>query len=487
MSRMDRQFAADALIQRREVREDLTKWCRLCGFEPAAHHRLLIDHLEKVAHGEIDRLALFMPPGSAKSTYSSVLFPPWYLAQHPGHQLISASHTAELAEKWGRRVRNLISEHSKLLGLTLSDTSQAAGRWETSKGGEYFAAGVAGSIAGWRGDLVIIDDPVRSRQDADSALIRDRAWDWYRSDVVPRLKPKARIVLIQTRWHEDDLAGRILLQMASGGDQWKIISLPAIAEANDPMGRKIGEPLWPEWEDLEMLERKRMTIAPRDWTALFQQRPAPEEGDFFKSAWLKPVTTLPSKELLRCYGASDYAVTEDGGDYTVHLIIGLDAEGKMYLLDVWRERVSSDKWVEAFCELVRAWKPVAWAEEKGQIAAGVGPLIDRMQRERKAYVGREQFPTRGDKTVRAQSIRGRMAIESLYVPEYAAWYPSFRSELLSFPAGRHDDQVDALGLVGQLLDMMVVPVKPAAEPKKVDSGYRPWRAPQEQPGDWRSY
>jgi predicted phage terminase large subunit-like protein len=148
----------------------------------------------------------------------------------------------------------------------------------------------------------------------------------------------------------------------------------------------------------------------------------------------------------------------------------------MYLLDRWRKQTASDEWIESFCDLVNEWKPVGWAEEKGQISAGVGPALDRRQRERQAYVYRQQFPTRGDKAVRAQSIRGRMALEGLYVPPHASWYPEFRSELLGFPAGKHDDQVDALGLIGQLLDQMVpgqAPKQP--EPPKVDTGYRPYQ------------
>lgn len=145
----------------------------------------------------------------------------------------------------------------------------------------------------------------------------------------------------------------------------------------------------------------------------------------------------------------------------------------MYLLDLWRKQAASDVWVEAFCDLVKDWKPIGWAEEQGQIRAGVGPYIDRRQRERQAYVNREQFPTRGDKAVRAQSIRGRMALEGLYVPFGASWYPDLRAELLSFPAGKHDDQVDALGLVGQLLDRMMSGNKPKEAEKPANpSGYR---------------
>ena len=429
--------------------------------------------METVTGGICDRLMIFAPPGSAKSTYASILHPPWHFAAHPSHCVIAASHTAELAEKWGRRVRNIIAEHSAVLGVSLAPDSQAAGRWETDHGGEYFAAGVGGAIAGRRADLVVIDDPIRSREDADSETVRDKIWDWYKSDLYTRLKPGGRIVLIQTRWHEDDLAGRLLADMAAGGDHWEVISLPALAEANDPLGRVLGEPLWPEWEDAENLERKRRAVGARDWSALYQQRPAPEDGDYFKKEWLKPYDIAPATSLMRIYGGSDYAVTADGGDYTVHVVVGLDPEGRMYLLDLWRKQVSSDEWIEAFCDLVRKWKPLGWAEEQGQIKSGVGPFIDRRQRERQAYVFRDQFPTRGDKAIRARSIQGRMALEGLYVPTNASWYPALRGELLSFPAGKHDDQVDALGLVGQLLNKMSLgqhPPKP--EIVKNISGYK---------------
>jgi predicted phage terminase large subunit-like protein len=432
----------------------------------------LIDKLERVSTGYCDRLAVFMPPGAAKSTYASILYAPWHFAQHPDHCVIAASHTAELAEKWGRRVRNLIAEHELVLGVSLAPDNQAAGRWETSRDGEYFAAGVGGAITGRRADLVVIDDPVRSREDADSELVRERVWEWYQSDLYTRLKPGGRIVLIQTRWHEEDLSGRLLADMQSGGDQWEIISLPALAEENDPLGRQIGDPLWPEWESIEELARKRRAVGPRDWSALYQQRPTPETGEYFKADWLRPYDKAPDRKTLTIYGASDYAVTDDGGDYTVHVIVGVDPEERIYLLDLWRAQTASDEWVEAFCDLVIEWKPMGWAEEKGQIKAGVGPFLSKRQHERKAYVARQDFPTRGDKSVRAQSIRGRMALEGLYVPINSPWYPELRSELLAFPAGKHDDQVDALGLVGQLLDMMTAGRKPKKEENLKRDPYR---------------
>lgn len=387
-----------------------------------------------------------MPPGSAKSTYASVLFPSWVMPAQDWN-VLAASHTTELAEKWGRRVRNLIGEHALTLNAHLAQDSQAAGRWALETGAEYYAAGVGTGIAGFRAKLGLIDDPIRSRQDADSELIRDRIWDWYINDFNTRLVPGARKVLIQTRWHEDDLAGRAL-----NHENWHVIELPAEAVENDPLGRKPGEFLWGDGEygyGQQLAELKKTTPA-RTWSALYQQRPAPEEGDYFKSDWLKPYDKLPG--VMRVYGGSDYAVTADGGDYTVHIVVGVDPDDNMYLLDLWRRQTASDVWIETLCDLVLRWKPMEWAEETGQIKASLGPFIDRRQVERKAYVKRTQFPTRGDKSVRAQAIRGRMALKGLFVNPQAPYFAEFRSELLSFPAGKHDDQVDALGLIGQLLD-----------------------------------
>ena len=406
---------------------------------------------------------LFLPPGSAKSTYGSILFPPWYLAGASHKSIIAASHTAELAERWGRKVRNIVEEDAAVLGYGLAGENRAAGRWETSAGGEYFAAGVGGSITGRRADLAIIDDPVRSREDADSETIRDKQWDWYNFDLVTRLKPDAAVILIMTRWHEDDLAGRILQAEEA---RWRVVRLPMEAEPGDPLGRAVGEPLWPEWYSAQM-----RTDAKRDarlWSALYQQRPSPESGNYFKAEWLRSYDRLPPRSTLNVYGASDYAVTADGGDFTVHVVVGIDPEGRMYLLDLWRGQASSDIWIEAFCDLVKKWRPIGWAEETGQIRSGVGPFIEARMRERQAYVYREVFPTRGDKAIRAQSIRGRIAMNGLYVFNQAPYRADLVSEMMSFPVGVHDDQVDALGLVGQLLDRMQAGVpEPKVERKPV--------------------
>lgn len=466
------QEAARELLKRRSIRRSLTEWSRYKGFSPALHHRLIIDEIESFLASDDEILLLFAPPGSAKSTYISVLFPSWYLARFPQNSILAATHSVEFAERWGRRVRNDIALDSLVLGIGLADDNKAAARWALASGGEYYGVGAGVGISGFRADLGLGDDFFGNREDAYSETVRNKRWDWYVDDFSARLKPGAKRILMNTRWHEDDVAGRVLQQIEGGKVRGRVISIPAIAEAGDALGRQPGEYLWDEpsgYDYASFLRSRQRETSPMMWSALYQQRPAPEEGDYFKAEWLRPYEKAPASDTLKVYGGSDYAVTADGGDYTVHAVVGLDPEGRMYLLDLWRDQAASDVWIEAFCDLVKRWKPMAWAEEQGQIKAGVGPFLDRRQRERQAYCVREQFPTRGDKAVRAQSIRGRMALEGLYVPVGASWYPALRSELLSFPAGKHDDQVDALGLVGQLLDKMLAGTKPKPIDKpKVD-------------------
>ena len=432
--------------------------------EPAAHHRLLIGTLERVARGELKRVMFFLPPGAAKSTYASVLFPPWYMGRNPTHSVILASHMRELAERFGRRVRNITASapYRDVFGFGLAPDSGAAGRWENQRGGEFYAVGVDSSVTGRRADLGIIDDPVKGRGEADSPTVRQHTWDWYKADFWTRLKPNAALLYIGTRWHDDDLAGRLIEEMKAGGEEWEIISLPAIAKDGDPLGRAPGERLWPEWFTDEMFETARRDT--RNWSALYQQEPMPESGDFFKAEWIRYYDRAPPREELRTYGASDYAVTSEGGDYTVHLVAGVDPDDDIYLLDLWRGQTASDQWIETLLDLMERWKTLEWAEEVGQIRKGVGPFIVKRQRERRIYNYRKQFSTSGgDKAVRAQPIRGRMAMGKVYFPARAPWTAELVNEMLRFPAGTHDDQVDALALVGRMLGELVAGTKP---PKK---------------------
>lgn len=457
----------------------------------AAHHLLWLNCLQKVEDGEIKRLMGLMPPGSAKSTFTSVVFPTHYLGRFPSTSLIVASYATDLPRKFGRKARSIVKQpiYRRIFNADLSPESMAADEWSLTNGSEWMAAGILTGITGNRVDGVIWDDLIKGREQADSELIRNKTWDAYFDDLLTRKKPHGWEVAITTRWHEDDPAGRILpltWQGESGhvkgrdGNDWYVVCLPAEANrADDPLGREIGELLWPNWFSEEHFAPYRRS--PRTWSALFQQRPAPEAGDFFKDEYLKPYEReivdgypLPkgiALDMLTIYGASDYAVSDKEGDYTVHVVVGVDKDDKIYLLDLWRKQASSDVWVETQCDLIKIWRPMGWAEESGQIRAGVGPFLTKRLRERQLYIARAGFASRSNKAVRAQSIRARMAMGFFYVPHGAPWYPDLRNEMMAFPTGHTDDQVDALSLIGQVLERMVSgnPKSETAEKPKVFS------------------
>lgn len=401
-----------------------------------------------------------MPPRHGKSMLASEFFPAWYLGRNPDHYVVSATYAQELADDFGRKVKNQIEDAAYqhvFPGVALADDSRSSKRFHiegqdggyehsTAQRGAFYAVGVGGPLTGRGAHLLLIDDPVKNREEAESELIRKKTKDWYTSTAYTRLMPGGRIVIIQTRWHEDDLAGWLQLEHQHEG--WDVLDLPAID--------RHGKALWPDQYDVPALDKIKLAIGSRDWSALYQQRPSPEDGNYFKAEWIRRCLTTPDKRNLHIYGGSDYAVTADGGDFTVHVVVGVDPEGRMYLLDLWRGQTSSDAWVEAFCDLVLKWKPLGWAEETGQIKSGVGPFLNKRMLERSAFVYREAFATRGDKAIRAQSIRGRMAMNGLYIKMGAPFHSDLLSEMMSFPVGVHDDQVDALGLVGQLIDKMTL-------------------------------
>jgi hypothetical protein len=243
----------------------------------------------------------------------------------------------------------------------------------------------------------VIDDPIRSREDAASEIVRRSIWEWYLSDVRSRQKPGCRIVLISTRWHMEDLPGRLLREAEEGtGEKWDTLIVPPVADENDPIGRKPGEYLWSDGsEDYDyagFLKREQATQSPMNWSALYQQRPVPETGNYFKLEWLKPYEQVPDSKTLRVYAASDFAVTSKGGDYTVHLIVGVDPQSHMYVLDLYRKQAGPDHWVEEMLTLAAKWRPIFWAQEAGVIKGSVGPFLERRSRERKIPVFLKTLP-----------------------------------------------------------------------------------------------
>lgn len=478
------QTELEARIKARDSLIAFTQWT-YSQYRPARHHRLIADKLEAVARGEIDRLMIFMPPRHGKSELASVRFPAWYLGRYPNNSIIAASYNSDLASDFGRQVRNIVGspEYHALYATRLAEDSKAADRWHTREGGSYVSAGVGTGVTGRGAHILLIDDPFKDREEADSERYRDRVWGWYTSvaytrlestiapdtsernqivnvpakygmssfvpsELIPENPPKisaqnsGAVVIINTRWHEDDLTGRLLAEEKRGGDKWEVLDLPA---------QRDGEALWPEKYPWEQLERIRKAIGPRDFSALYMQKPSPQEGLFFKREWVRWYDEFPAG--MHIYGASDYAVSKGGGDWTVHGVFGVDAVENVYVLEWWRGQTSSDVWVERFLDLVKGWRPLLWGEEKGQIIKSLGPFIDKRSIERKIFVAREQIASVRDKESRAQSFRGRMAMGKVFFPN-TLWGRELVERIMTFPTGV-DDDVDVLGLFGRMLDKTV--------------------------------
>lgn len=421
---------------------------------PARHHLLMIEALEDVEAGLIDVLIMTLPPGSAKSSYGSVVFPSWYLGRNPTRCIIAASHTAELAERFGRKVRNNIKSdiHANVFPTSkLSSDSTAAGRWDTSLGGEYFAAGVGGSITGRRADLFLCDDPIKSREDADSPTVRQKQWDWWRDDVSTRLKPGAAVVLIMTRWHEDDLAGRLIEDMKLSSKRIKILSIPMEAKEDDALGREKGEPLWPEWFTPVMLEEAKRE--PRTWSALYQQEPRPIGGGEFKKEWLNFWVKPPATGARIILVDPSSGKSKTRGDFTSIWVIGKGADDNLYVVDGVRDRLNLTERAEALFKLVRKWKPSAVGYEQYGLQADVEFI--KMQQEAQQY--RFKIIELGGALKKEDRIRRLIPLfqqGEIWLPQTMVKQQSdgnmhdiitdFEQEYLSFPVGAHDDAIDNL-------------------------------------------
>jgi predicted phage terminase large subunit-like protein len=455
------QEAIEKVLKRRKSRTNLVDFTEYTfdRYKTANHHRLICEQLERVERGEIDRLMLMIPPRHGKSELASKRFPAYYLGRDPTRQIIAVCATAEFASDFGRDVRNVMNsaEYKALFETRLAEDSQSKGKWHTNAGGIYYSVGVGGVVMGKGANTLLIDDPFASMADAQSELTRKNVWEWYTGSAYNRLMPGGAIVLINHRMHEDDLCGRLLAQQAAGGDKWEVVQLPAIDED--------GEALWPESFPIPALERIKKNTLPRDWSSLYQQNPTPEDGDYFQRNWIRWYNKDTTPKHLRIYGASDYATKEGKGDYTVHGVIGVDPNDDIYLLDWWRSQTTSDVWIETFLDLMKQHEPLAWAEEKGQIMAALGPFIDKRQRERKVYGHRVQYASAADKPTRARSIQARLAMGKVYFPAHAPWVDGLVTEMLQFPAGKNDDQVDVLSMFGRMLNDMARGTVPAEPPK----------------------
>jgi predicted phage terminase large subunit-like protein len=400
--------------------------------------------LESVSSGETKRLMLLLPPGSAKSTYASRIFPVWWFAHHPASAVIAASHTATLAEHFGRSVRDLVVEKGHDLGLTLRQDVRAAGNFEISDGSQYFAIGVRGAVTGRRADLALVDDPIRSLNDADSFSCREHLWEWFRSELLTRMKPHGRIVLIMTRWHTDDLAGRLIER---GG--WQVLRFPAFAEAGDPLGRPEGAALWPEWEDHKGLQEKKALLGERHFSALFQQAPLREAGQLFDPRKLRVVDTVPKGACVRAWDLAASLGDAGNPDWTVGVKLVRDDSGQIFVDDVIRFRALAAEVAARIRDAAQHdGRDVAIGLPQDPGQAGKAQILYLTQ----LLAGHRVIatPESGSKATRATPIASQIAAGSVAMRR-AQWNTEFLDELANFPNGQKDDQVDALARAFELL------------------------------------
>ncbi len=398
------------------------------------HLKLCRNRLDQVTQGDIRRLMLFLPPRHGKSEQATIHYPAYRLLRNQTCRVIVGAYNHSLACTFSRQTRRLVGK----FGFQFANDSNKQNQWNSIHGGGLYAVGVGSGVTGYGADLVVIDDPVKSRAEAESPTYRARVLDWYQNDLYTRLHPGAAIVLIMTRWHSLDLAGQLLEQAKDGGESWDVVSLPAIAEDNDPLGRPAGGALWPERYSEADFDRIKKAIGSYAFSALYQQRPSPRSGGFFRADWL-PIVTGSDAVGVVCR-AYDTAATPGGGDYTAG--VRIVRYGDRYRIT----HVTRGQWSPAqrrtiqrqTAEIDGLQTVIHLAQDPG--AAGV----DQVQHDQSNLAGFATVTARptGSKEVRAMPFAA--ACEAGLVElERGDWNRAFIDELCSFPTGQHDDQVDA--------------------------------------------
>ena len=423
----------------------------------ARHHRLILDALVDITTRPYGRLMILMPPGSAKSTYASVVFPAYYLGMYPEKKIILASYGDDLVRKLGRRTRSIIRQgrYQNIFSTALREDSQAAQEFALTNGSEYLAGGILTGITGNRAHGVIIDDPIKGREQADSPTVRQKVFDAYEDDLKTRLIPGGWVVIIQTRWHEDDLAGRILpadwrgesgLFKCRDGNDWSILSIQAECQVDyDPLGRKKGEFLWPEWFDAKHWDQYRSNQ--RTWSALYQQVPTPETGTLFQVGKLETIDAVPvGTKSVRGW---DLAATAAAGDWTCGIRLGIMPDGRYIIEDLVRIQEGPHE-VEATIK--------ATASRDGK-AVRIGLPQDPGQagKAQIAYLvrGLRGYPVvakvnSGSKILRAEPFASQLNVGNVVLLR-ANWNRLLMEELAKFPNGAHDDIVDSISTAFDLI------------------------------------
>ena len=462
------------LLKELEMRENahdtLEGYCRyILEIEPALHHQVICQNIDELLADDYDELIILAPPGSAKSFYTSIALPSYFLGKFPKKHVLTASYSTELAEKWGRKVRNTLDTpiFNSLFNVQLSADSTSAGRWATAQGGEFYAAGVGSGILGFRADLAVIDDPISGFEEAQSITRLSKIHGWYETDLVTRLKPGAKLVLICQRLARNDLAGYLIdRNEANPTRRQRILMLPMEAGENDILGRQPGDRLWPEWYTEGMV-----TDAKRDdfkWRTLYQQQPPADTGawastDDFRFA----PTPKYDPKMYTYYGMTDLALSVNSGDYTVHLIVAHNNQtGDNHIADCYRKRVDPDESSNEMVNLAQVYAPVEWLIDDDNASKVYMQLVATRARERGIMVNWKPLPMRGvNKETRAAALRGMFKRGLMYFDPAKVWTNAIINECLQFPnalGAGVDDCVDALGLIGKRLTTLQLVEAPKA-------------------------
>lgn len=453
---MEQRVSAQSLVVQ-AAQNSLIAFTRIThpSYKPSWHHKLLASKLEAIARGEIKRLIISMPPRHGKSELASLRFAPWFLGKNPTKNIVQATYSAEFAEEHGKKSRAIVSSpiFEAIFGINLATDSKAVSRWQTDKGGSYYAVGVGGSLTGRGANILLIDDPHKNRQEAESSVMRQNVWDWFASTAYTRLEDNGAVIVIMTRWHEDDLAGRLL----KSEEHWEYLSLPAIAEIDEPY-RKMGEALWPEKYDLADLENIRKAIGSREWISLYQQRPSAAEGEIFKREWWQYFKRNFDKDYREddflpkfdwVYQSWDTAFKKDSeNDFSVCTTWGVAKTG-YYLLDVWKRRVEFPELKRAVMALATEFNPnQIFVEDK---ASGQS-LIQEIKRDTSLPI--KPITVDRDKVARAYAVTPIIEAGKVYLCENTVWLREYIDSCAAFPNGVHDDEVDS---TTQALSQMLKP------------------------------
>lgn len=423
-------------------------WCHK-DYQPAWFHERIAEELMKIENGENKRLMIFMPPRHGKTAEANIDFSGWYMGKHPDREVVAASYNAELVQEFGFKFRELVSSqaYKDIFGDTLREDSKSKSRMITTKGGGYTAVGVGGSLTGKDAHLIIIDDPIKGRAQADSKLIRDEVWNWMASTVYTRLFKSTAIVVIQTRWHKDDLSGRLIEKMEMGGEQWTIINFPAIALEDEVYKGKIvrreGEALWPEQFPLNMLEMQKEMMGTYEFSALYQQNPITSENQEFKPEWIQTATWNEVKKLnTRRFLTVDTAISKtDTSDSTGLCLNFVDGENNWYFKS-WKLRINPKQLIDTLFQLYEDWNIEKIGIEETTYLHAIRPFFEQEMRKRGKFP--HVVPLKHMNTQKETRIRGlipRYESKSIYHIETSC--RDLELEMFDFPKAKHDDVLDA--------------------------------------------